>query len=182
MPIDVDLQVLYGDPWPQLRCCPSIEQADADSPNTGGIEVTALALEEDIYGKRYELTAEDAAFLAARGGGAVLLPSDVRGPSGRPQTSFVGTLRVTFLAWLASLARETRTSMILTYTHERGDWLYEHVRWTFGPREELALAAFDGKPDPIWEGFIERWNEPADGPEHGFYPLGPLLRDWKPKR
>jgi hypothetical protein len=174
MPVEATLYVELGQPWPLLRRLPSLARAvQSDS-----VEVTALVLEEDIYGDRYALAEDDATFLAAQAEGPVLLPSDVAEDDGRPATRFAGVLRVSFLRWLAAIARESRASMRLSYAHERGDWLYELAQWTFATRESLTLTSFDGNAAPQWQGYVERWNEAATAGE-GFRPFAQLLRDRK---
>jgi hypothetical protein len=153
MPIDFNLTILSGDPWPVLRRCPSIARhSSKESP----LDVTELALVEDIYGHSHLLGPDDAAFLASEGSDDVLMPRDVAGPSGLPQTGFAGVLRSSFIGWLAKVGRETGASLLLCYSHERGDYLYELARWWFGPQEELHLISFDGCDEPQWQGQVQR--------------------------
>jgi hypothetical protein len=157
MPIDIKLSVQSGEPWPALRRCPSIERAREKDEQRHFVDVTALALEEDIYGQRYLLDPDDASFLAREGNDDVLVPGDIADESGAPVVLFAGVLRVRFLGWVAKTARATSSSITIVYSHERGDWLYELARWTFvAKEEELFLASFDGTDTPRWQGRRER--------------------------
>ena len=179
MPIEVTLHNADQHLWRCLRDCPSLGDLDAAKDT---IEVTALALIEDIYGHRYSISSADEAFLEREAGGSVLLPGDIHDETGQPLTSFAGTVRASFLGWVASVARRNHSTIMISYLHERGDFPYELARWTFGPREELLLVCFDGGDEPNWQQSIERLNEPApEPPEQRFYPFAELLRDVKPR-
>lgn len=179
MPIEVTLHNADKHIWRYLRACPSLGELGAAKD---AIDVTALALIEDIYGRSYSISAADEAFLAREAGGSVLLPGDVHDETGQPLTSFAGTVRASFLGWVASVARRNHSTITISYLHERGDFPYELARWRFGPREELLLVSFDGSNEPRWERFIERSNEQAPEPrDQRFYPFAELLRDVKPR-
>jgi hypothetical protein len=164
VPIDVTLLCDAGDPWPWLRRCPSLARLiGAGTPDS--LDVIALVLVEDIYGTRYELAADDEAFLASLNElPPPLLPGNVVREGGNVR-AMLGTLRVSFLAWLAQEARRSRSSLMLLYSHERGDYLYETARWMFDSGESLVLADYDGNSAPVWHGSVERRSDAADAPD-----------------
>lgn len=175
MPLSLTLHIDYGDPWPWLAQCPALSSSHQAKPSV--VDVTALAIEEDAYGNRQSLGAEDLAFLAGAPVAPALLPEEVLKAAGRPALHFAGVLRPRFFGWIAFVAKESRGSLGLSYLHERGDWPYETASWSFGSYESLTLASYDGRAEPLWEESLLRRREPQA--TQGFFPFETLLRDRK---
>jgi hypothetical protein len=167
MPIEVSLSVEYSerDAWRELRHCPTIDAALGRAADAERVDVTALVLEESVSGGTYPLAFADAVFVTTLvdTGRRVLLPGDVADRNGgRRHAWFVGRVRVVFLAWLARVARRARGVLRVTYLHERGDYPYEFAQWSFGRREDLVLADYDGRDRPRWLARAARWRRQRD--------------------
>ena len=181
MPVEVLLH-LEGVRRPALRRlaeCPGLGRLlNPDRPPLR-LEVSALALEEDFYVGEHALAPDDEAFLEREGvnreGPAeVLMPADLVPFMGA--NPLAATPRRSFLRFLARVARETGDGLVLSYDHERGDWPYESATWTFGPRESLEFADYDGGPNVLRRARAQRG---AREEEPRFGVLAGLLREVK---
>ncbi|HNC98125.1 MAG TPA: hypothetical protein PKW90_18480 [Myxococcota bacterium] len=153
MPIDVRLTTDHPAVIAQLRASPTLKRAlrpAFDRPEERRAQLYELALEE-AFGHELTLSPADAAVLAVARGEPVVGLADLEPPLGLSWTP-----RVAFLAWLAWITRTTKGSARLVYLHERGDWPYEIVTWTFGEDQVLDFADFDGEERPQREQRVVR--------------------------
>ncbi|MEQ1505859.1 MAG: hypothetical protein ABMB14_26730 [Myxococcota bacterium] len=111
----------------------------------------ALAVEDSPYGGRP--LPDDEAFLVHPESALDLADLRVRGAR---RAWIAGRMRRPFLGWLAALARERRSRVVLRYVHERGDWSYELATWTWDGGEALSWAAYDGGSNAIATGWVYR--------------------------
>lgn len=152
MPVEVHLAVIEGSPYALLRAYPPLARLARSQLR---LDVTALALHEDIYGHSYPTPVP----VPTGQRRVALMPVDLADHDGRSLADLCGRLRTEFFDFVADVARRTHATIYVTYSHERGDWLYELVQWVFGPRERLDATGFDGTDEPQWTRGIGRGGE-----------------------
>ena len=154
MPVEVRLSIPDRGARERLGACPGLRKAFASGESPSSVDVTGLALAEDMY-RDVALDPEDATFLEREGTGPALDIGDVRVATGE-RAALACVMRVSFVAWIGRVARETGTALELHYLHERGDWPYEQATWSFLPTEELRWADYDGGSTAVCHGSARR--------------------------
>lgn len=153
MPIDVLLSTDHPAVIARLRASPTLKRAlrpAFDRTAERRAHIYELALEE-AFGHALALSPADSAALATAQDEPVVGLADLEGPLGLSWTP-----RIAFLSWLAWITRTTKGSARVVYLHERGDWPYEILTWTFGEEQILDFADFDGGDRPQREQRVVR--------------------------
>jgi hypothetical protein len=176
MPIEVTLHCTeQSDVLEHLKHCKSLKQViqnpkhKFENDDHYLLRVEEFAIQEDIYGNQTIFAPDDVQFWARFASINVLMPKDLEHPSPNYITTSgsnidhtIGQWNTNFLAWLKSIAQQTRSRIKVSYMHERGDYLYETADWIFDFRpnvedvEIFNLINWDGGMTPEWSGEISR--------------------------
>jgi len=117
------------------------------------IDVKGLLLLEDVYGRSHEQVASDEVLWRTEGGRPVLHEEDLGDPQ---KVGFIGRWNLDFLRWLHGVSVATCEAVEISYTHERGDTLYEAAWWAADPSsEEGKIETFgiqndEGMDETLW--------------------------------
>jgi hypothetical protein len=117
------------------------------------IEVLALLVAEDLYGKRHLVPEADATIWSSAKEAEVLFEGDL---GSEEFTGYVGSWNVEFLKWLKSVSVATGEEIAICYEHERGDTPYESAWWCSRPAspqgeiEVFGIVSHDGMDEPQW--------------------------------
>ncbi len=128
MPITVTLRVQSKDEkvLALLNECPELSK---QKPRVLGDEaffdITELAIEEDIYANKNQMSDENSTFLKQFETENVFTPEVFKFPN------ILGTFNKNFLRFVKHCALNADSFLSVTYEHERGDNLYEFAAWDF---------------------------------------------------
>ncbi|WP_426389147.1 hypothetical protein [Variovorax sp. R-27] len=157
MPIDAQLSVpADGKTVERLRHCMGLRAALSEAKVSDGllfVDVKGVLLLEDAYGRIQEQSTSDEVLWRTKGARPVLHEEDLGDPE---KVGLIGRWNLDFLRWLHGVSAETSEPVEISYTHERGDTLYESAWWAADPSsaegriETFGIQNDEGMDETLW--------------------------------
>lgn len=131
-------------------------------------DIKPIAILIDIYETKYEIDKKDMEFLKDFSSLSLITAEDIKYNNEEiknGEEAYIGEWNINFLKYIKSLTIKHKESIVISYQHERGDWLYEEACWLFDSSdsnifiEEFELTNWFGNEKPLWKKKLIRKND-----------------------